>query len=96
MGGDGLRLHEAAQELGKAAGELGATAKALGEPIAALTPELQALAREVALLAARGESEAPAATLDELIRLGEGMERLEALLRMAQGAPAVPGRERAA
>lgn len=85
VGAEGLRLGEAAQALATAAGDLGAAAQALGTPLSKLSPELEALAREVALLAARSESEAPAATLDELARLGEGVERLEALLRMSQG-----------
>ena len=85
--GEGLRLGEAAQALGKAAGELGAAAPALGEPMSTLTPELRRCRAKWRCLAARGESEEPAATLDELMRLGEGVERLEALLRMAQSRP---------
>ncbi len=85
VGSEGLRLGATVQALGQSAMALGQAAEALGTPLSALTPELSALAREVALLAARSESEAPATTLDELVRLGEGMERLEALLRMAQG-----------
>lgn len=85
VGAEGLRIEEAAQALRAAAGELGASAQALGGPLSELSPELRALAREVALLAARGQSEEPAVTLDELLRIGEGVERLEALLRMAQG-----------
>jgi len=82
----GLALHEAAQALDKAAGEISSAAQTLGAPIAELSPELRALARSVALLAARTDADEPTAILDELLRLGEGVERLEALLRMAQGA----------
>jgi hypothetical protein len=85
VGAEGQRLAAAAAGLGTAAAELGQAAQALGGPLAALPPELSALASEVALLAARSDAHDPAAGLDELARVGEGVERLEALLRLAQG-----------
>jgi hypothetical protein len=47
-----------------------------------------ALAREVALLAARAESPDEGLVADELVRLGEGVERLESLLRLGRSEPA--------
>ena len=85
VGSEGARLGEAAQALQAAAGELASAAAAVGAPLSALTPELQALSREVALMAARSDGEESSATLSELLRLGEGVERLEALLRMSHG-----------
>lgn len=91
LGGEGLRLREAADALGRAAADLATGAQAIGAPLATLGPQLEALSREVALLAARGESEESGATLDELVRLGEGVERLESLVRLAQGLPRSAG-----
>ena len=84
--GVGGELGAAAQSLNAASGELRGTAAELSPLLAALAPQLAALAREVALLAARAENPEPVnAVLDELIRLGEDVERLVAL---AQPAPA--------
>ena len=84
--GVGGELGAAAQSLNAASGELRGTAAELSPLLAALAPQLAALGREVALLAARAENPEPVnAVLDELIRLGEDVERLVAL---AQPAPA--------
>ena len=51
-----------------------------------LGPELSALAREVALLAARADD--PGGDLaigEELVRLGDGLERLQQLLERERG-----------
>ncbi|MBL9002768.1 MAG: hypothetical protein JNJ46_00910 [Myxococcales bacterium] len=85
VGSEGTRLGEAAQALQVAAQDLATAAGSVSSPLSALTPELQALSREVALMAARSDAEESSATLSELLRLGEGIERLEALLRMSQG-----------
>jgi hypothetical protein len=78
--GVGGELGAAAQSLTGASGELRVTAAELSPVLAALAPQLAALAREVALLAARAENPEPMnAVLDELIRLGEDVERLAAL-----------------
>ncbi|HNN95418.1 MAG TPA: hypothetical protein PKI03_24240, partial [Pseudomonadota bacterium] len=74
---------EAAQALQATSSELQAATASLSTPLAALVPELHALSREVALLAAEHTGGAPSATLSEILRLGEGVERLEALLRLA-------------
>ena len=57
--------------------ELQAATGSLSTPLAALVPELAALSREVALLAAEHTGSAPSATLSEILRLGEGVERLK-------------------
>lgn len=85
IGSEGARLGEAAQALHGSALELARAAQNVSAPLSALTPELQALSREVALMAARSDGESGNATLSELLRLGEGVERLEALLRMSHG-----------
>ena len=60
--------------------------------MAELAPQLGALATEVALLAARADSpEQPNAILDELVRLGEDVERLVALTEPAAAAPQESG-----
>jgi hypothetical protein len=83
--GVGGELGAAAQSITAASTELRGTAAELSPALAALTPQLAALAREVALLAARAENPEPMnAVLDELVRLGEDVERLAAL---AQPAP---------
>ena len=86
--GVGGELGAAAQSLNAASGELRGTAAELSPLLAALAPQLAALAREVALLAARAENPEPMnAVLDELIRLGEDVERL---VTLAPPAPAPP------
>jgi hypothetical protein len=82
VGGEGLKLSQAAQALQQTAEELRAATASMAGPLSALSPELAALSREVALLAAEHESEEPSATLAEILRLGEGIERLEALLQL--------------
>lgn len=78
--GVGGELGEAARALAAATDELRGTATDLSPALAALAPQLEAMAREVALLAARAEEPEPAnAVLDELVRLGEDVERLVAL-----------------
>jgi hypothetical protein len=79
-GGVGAHLEGASQALTTAASELRGTVDALSPTLAQLAPQLSALAAEVALLAARADSpEEPNAILDELVRLGEDVERLVAL-----------------
>jgi hypothetical protein len=74
---EGERLEETARALTSAAADLRATVETLAPPLAQLTPQLGALATEVALLAARADSpEQSNAVLDELVRLGEDVERL--------------------
>ena len=83
--GVGGELGAAAQSLAAATGELRGTAAEISPALASLAPQLAALAREVALLAARTDEPEPAnAVLDELVRLGEDVERL---LVLAQPAP---------
>ena len=77
-------LDGAATRLEAAATGLGQSASLLAPAAAALAPELAALAREVALLAARADGDGQALVLDEVARLGAGVDRLEALLRLVQ------------
>jgi hypothetical protein len=71
------QLEGASKAMTTAAGDLHATVKALSPALAGLVPQLGALGAEVALLAARAESpEQQNAVLDELVRLGEDVERL--------------------
>ncbi len=78
--GVGGELGAAAQSITTASTELRGTATELSPLLAALAPQLGALAREVALLAARADNPEPMnAVLDELIRLGEDVERLVAV-----------------
>jgi hypothetical protein len=71
------QLEGASQALASAAAELRGTVDALSPTLADLAPQLGALATEIALLAARADSpEQPNAVLDELVRLGEDVERL--------------------
>jgi hypothetical protein len=88
--GVGGELGAAAQSITAASTELRGTAAELSPALAALAPQLAALAREVALLAARAENPEPMnAVLDELIRLGEDVERL-ATLAQPDPSPAAP------
>jgi hypothetical protein len=78
--GAGGELRAASEAFAAATGELRGTTSELSPVLAALAPQLDALAREVALLAARADEPEPAnAVLDELVRLGEDVERLVAL-----------------
>jgi hypothetical protein len=73
------QLEGSSQALAGAAAELHGAALTLAPTLAELAPQLGALAAEVALLAARADSpEQPNAVLDELVRLGEDVERLVA------------------
>ncbi len=91
-GSVGAHLEGATQALTTAASELRGTAEALSPALAQLAPQLGALATEVALLAARADSpEQPNAILDELVRLGEDVERLVALTEPAVAAPQESG-----
>jgi hypothetical protein len=85
VGGQGLQLAGAAEALQRTATELCTATASLQAPLSALTPELSALSREVALLAAEHSGDEPSATLNEILRLGDGIERLEALLRLGGG-----------
>jgi len=76
-------LARSSTALATAAQSLHGSVEALAPPLGALTselgPQLGALTAEVALLAARAESpDEPNAILDELVRLGEDVERLVA------------------
>jgi hypothetical protein len=71
------QLEGSSRALATAAAELRGTVDALSPTLADLGPQLGALATEIALLAARADSpEQPNAVLDELVRLGEDVERL--------------------
>jgi hypothetical protein len=86
LGEAGTHLRASGTDLLGAAAALQQAAAALTPAVAALAPELQALAHEVAALAARADDEdGQTAILDEVARLGEGLERLEGLLRLSQG-----------
>ena len=75
------QVRQAGDALAGAAAELRAASVTLGGSVGTLAPELAALAREVALLAARDDGAgADRAVGDELVRLGDGLERLEQLL----------------
>ena len=79
--GADAQLRSAGAALAEAAAELRAGSVALGGSVSTLAPELAALAREVALLAARDDGAgADQVVTDELVRLGDGLERLEQLL----------------
>jgi hypothetical protein len=82
-------LTDGAGELRAGAEALRAAADTLAPQLASLGPELAALAREVALVAARTDGERELPIADELVRLGDGIDRLEALLRL--GAPRQDG-----
>ena len=71
------QLEGSSQALAAAAADLRGTAGALSTTLADLAPQLGALAAEIALLAARADDpQQPNAVLDELVRLGEDIERL--------------------
>jgi hypothetical protein len=88
VGAEGLRLSEAAGALSQGAGGLASAAAQLAEPLTTLGPALEAMAREVALLADRSLQDANPVALEELARVGEGIDRLEALLQLSRGEPA--------
>jgi hypothetical protein len=86
-GGMKADLEDAARALTTAATEVHAAADALAPTLTELGPQLGALASEVALLAAREDSPEQAnAVLDELVRLGEDVERLVATTQSAPAA----------
>jgi hypothetical protein len=75
-----------AAQLGEAAATLAQAQQTLAPQLEALAPELRALTTEVALLGSRRvetEDEQPLFA-GELVRLGEGVARLEALVQLAQ------------
>jgi hypothetical protein len=75
----GAQLEGASQALTTAAGDLHGAVRTLSPALAELGSQLGALTAEVALLAARADSpDQPNAVLDELVRLGEDVERLVA------------------
>ena len=72
-------------QLADAAASLAQSQQALAPQLEALAPELRALTQEVALLGTRADKEdEPPLFADELVRLGEGMSRLEALVQLSQ------------
>lgn len=77
-------LSSSAGLLASAADTMSRANDQLGPQLEALTPELRLLGQELALLGARTEQTDEPLFADELVRLGEGMERLEALVRLAQ------------
>jgi hypothetical protein len=88
------QLEGASQALATAAAELRGTVNALSPALAELAPQLGALATEIALLAARADSpEQPNAVLDELVRLGEDVERLLASSQPPAAATEAEARE---
>ncbi|MBI4511763.1 MAG: hypothetical protein HY698_19170 [Deltaproteobacteria bacterium] len=85
VGDHGSRLVEVAAELSGAAADLLTGAMSLAPSARALAPELGSLARELSLLGARLDSEdSHVAVLDELVRLGESIEQLQALHRLSE------------
>ena len=86
------QLDSSSRALATAAAELHGTVGALSLTLADLAPQLGALAAEIALLAARADShEQPNAVLDELVRLGEDVERLLASSQPRGGTTEVAG-----
>ncbi len=78
-------LGSSAATLAQSAETLAQSTSALSPQIEALVPELRSLTQEVALLGTRAVKDEEPLFADELVRLGEGMERLEAMVRLAQG-----------
>ncbi len=87
VGETGARIETAAAALERASAELRAGSDTLAPLLSQLAPELAALSREVALLAARAEPGDEALVTAEIVRIGEGVERLEALARLSGGRP---------
>ena len=77
-------LTTSASTLSQSTETLAKVSESLTPQLEALSPELRALTQEVALLGSRNDHQAEPLFADELLRLGEGMERLEALVRLAQ------------
>ncbi|MEO6954481.1 MAG: hypothetical protein ABI321_21970 [Polyangia bacterium] len=77
-------LSTSATLLAASADVLSRTGDQLGPQLESLAPELRLLSEEVALLGARTQQTDEPLFADELVRLGEGMERLEALVKLAQ------------
>ena len=77
-------LSTSATLLAASADTLSRTGDQLGPQLESLAPELRLLSEEVALLGARTQQSDEPLFADELVRLGEGMERLEALVKLAQ------------
>ena len=88
------QLEGSSQALAAAAADLRGTAGALSSTLAELAPQLGALAAEIALLATRADSlEQSNAVLDELVHLGEDVERLLASSQRAAAATEVAPQE---
>jgi hypothetical protein len=85
--GAGAELSSAGTQLAQSTVELRAAVDTLAPQLATLAPELQALAREVALLAARSASADDGLLAEELVRIGENVERLRDLLQLGQKEP---------
>ncbi len=77
-------LNTSCTSLAQSSERLAFVADALTPQLEALSPELHALGQEVALLGTRQQDHDQPLFADELLRLGEGMERLEALVRLGQ------------
>ena len=71
--------------IGASADTLARSAAELAPSLETLAPELRALTQEVALLGTRKEQGDEPLFADELVRLGDGVERLEALVKLSQG-----------
>jgi hypothetical protein len=90
----GLQLEGTSQALAAAAGDLSRAVATLSPTLAELAPQLGGLTAEIALLAARaGDPEPSNAVLDELVRLGEDVERLLEASQPPAASPEVSTRE---
>jgi hypothetical protein len=90
----GTQLEGSSRALATAAADLRGTAGVLSTTLADLAPQLGALGAEIALLAARADSpEQSNAVLDELVHLGEDVERLLAASQRAAAATKVAAHE---
>ncbi len=88
------QLEGSSRALATAAADLRGTAGVLSTTLADLAPQLGALGAEIALLAARADSPEPSnAVLDELVHLGEDVERLLASSQRAAAATEVATHE---
>jgi hypothetical protein len=84
IGDTAQRIETAAGALAEAATGLKDSTAGLLPQLQALGPELDALAREVALLSARADREVEPLLAEEMVRIGDGMARLEQLMAMAK------------
>jgi hypothetical protein len=81
----GKELQAQVEALGGAATLLKTSVETMQPTLGSLAPELHALARELALMAAQQTQPQEVAVLEEMTRLGDGMDRLQSLLRMSKG-----------